>query len=216
MAPHVFRFRAVQKSASLRPLRGGVEAGAKGWQCRPGGARDPALSSADFIMEKFDAGAHMARYTANTDPSGFAVRRVVLSRPGTNRPRSRSISSTHRPVMSCHVGRKCRSRSASSGTHSGDPDASHARSYLGAGPGPPGAPAGGARRAPAPPRFDSAHSGWTPLHGSGSVKRSTQEPLSHWYHRLSNLLWTHALSGISLLSVPEKQLAPRLPNALSA
>jgi hypothetical protein len=72
VAPHVFRFRAVQKSASLRPLRGGVEAGAKGWQCRPGGARDPALSSADFIMEKFDAGAHMARYTANTDPSGFA------------------------------------------------------------------------------------------------------------------------------------------------
>jgi hypothetical protein len=48
------------------------------------------------------------------------------------------------------------------------------------------------------------------------VKRSTHEPLSHWYHRPSNLLWTHALSGISLLSVPEKQLAPRLPNAPSA
>jgi hypothetical protein len=38
-ASRLAAFRAV-KSASLRPLRGGVEAGAKSRQCRPGGARD--------------------------------------------------------------------------------------------------------------------------------------------------------------------------------
>jgi len=53
------------------------------------------------------------------------------------------------------------------------------------------------------PAFSRPYSGNTPLHAVGSVQRPVHVPLSHWYQALSDLLWTHALSGSSAPSVDE-------------
>ncbi len=47
------------------------------------------------------------------------------------------------------------------------------------------------------------HKGLTLLHASGSDQRSTHPPSEHWYHALSDRLWTHAFSGMSRPSVDE-------------